>query len=203
MRMFRTTISKDEVNELPVLEYEGKRIVVVQDTASAEMACRELVKAPFIGFDTETKPSFTKGVTHKVALIQLATEDVCYLFRVCKFGFPSSLAALLADERICKVGLSLRDDVMSMRRRKPGLQANGLVDLQNEVRKVGIVDMSLQRIYAIIFGKRISKSQRLTNWEDDILTDKQQMYAAIDAWACIDIYKALRNELQENISQER
>jgi ribonuclease D len=98
---------------------------------------------------------------------------------------------LLENEEMKKIGVALHDDtqaLMKLRRFTPGC----FIDLQKEVPRYGIEEMSLQKIYAIIFGKKISKSQRLTNWEADVLTDKQKLYAATDAWACLEIYHHLK-----------
>jgi ribonuclease D len=65
------------------------------------------------------------------------------------------------------------------------------IDLQNHVREIGVEDLSLQKLYANFFGQKISKRERLTNWEADILNDKQKQYAATDAWACIMLYEEL------------
>jgi ribonuclease D len=62
------------------------------------------------------------------------------------------------------------------------------VELQNLVKNLDISDMSLQKIYANLFEKRISKSARLSNWDIDILSDSQKQYAALDAFACLKIY---------------
>ncbi|MBP5317869.1 MAG: 3'-5' exonuclease domain-containing protein 2 [Paludibacteraceae bacterium] len=191
---YQAKITKEEIESLPVLSYPGRQVTVVETTVAMEEAYRVLVQSPLIGFDTETKPSFVKGVTNKVALVQLSTADHCYLIRVHKLGFPKALVALLSDARLLKVGLSLRDDFRAMSRRMQ-FQPAGFVDLQNEVGKVGIEDLSLQKIYAIMFGKKISKSQRLTNWEASSLTEPQQFYAAIDAWACMDIWQQLKRDL--------
>ena len=68
-------------------------------------------------------------------------------------------------------------------------QPGSFVDLQDMVRELGIEDQSLVKIYANLFGERISKADRLSNWERDILKDTQKTYAAIDAWACVRIYE--------------
>ena len=80
-----------------------------------------------------------------------------------------------------------------MRRLEPELDPQGFIDLQEYVKYFHISDISLQKIYAIIFGERISKTQRLTNWEAPTLTEAQQTYAAIDAWACLRLYRRLRS----------
>jgi ribonuclease D len=140
--------------------------------------------------DTETRPSFKKGQVHQVALLQVSSYDVCFLFRLNQLGMSPSVKRLLEDTKVPKIGLSLRDDLNSLHR--IGDFENGnFVDLQNRVSEVGVEDMSLQKLYANFFGQRISKREQLTNWEADILSDKQKGYAATDAWSCIMLYEEL------------
>lgn len=183
------SIAKEEIRELPVEAFEGI-IEVVETLEQAEIAVAELSRCQIIGFDTETRPSFKKGHSHKVALLQLSTEEVCYLFRLNLIGMPSFLLSLLKNEDIKKIGLSLRDDFSMLRKVAP-FEPGGFVELQTFVKQFRITDMSLQKIYAILFNRKISKSQRLSNWEAMILTDGQKKYAATDAWACVRIYNRL------------
>ncbi len=183
-------ITKEEVAQLDIEEYHGK-IIVVQSLDVLDNAIFQLRKKKIIGFDTETRPSYKKGVIHNVSLIQLATEDTCFLFRLNKIDFPQPLTDLLSDLNITKVGLSLRDDFISIRRRS-AFTPQGFVDLQLLAPEYEIKDSSLQKMYAILFNKKISKSQRLTNWDAEELTESQQKYAALDAWACLKIYTRLK-----------
>lgn len=168
----------------------GGRIIVIHSLADVEKAVSYLRKFPLLGIDTETRPSFAKGRTYEVALLQISAEDTCFLFRLNYIGMPDVLVGLLQDARLMKVGLSLRDDIHSLQR-KHSFEPVGFLDLQQYVKQFGIEAQSLQKIYALLFGKKISKSQRLTNWEADVLTDRQKAYAATDAWACVRIYKYL------------
>jgi ribonuclease D len=183
------SISKEEISNFSVEEFTG-RIYVVDNPADSEKAVQRLSRFKMLGFDTETRPTFTKGVIRSVALVQLSTFDDCFLFRLKDDGFPPALVKLLSNPEILKIGLSLRDDFLSMRRRTR-FSPQGFVDLQQIVQEHGIEDISLQKIYAILFRKKISKNQRLTNWEADELTEAQKKYAALDAWACLRIYEFL------------
>lgn len=191
----QSNINKAEIAQLPV-ELFGGRIIVVHSMAEVEKAVAYLRKASVLGIDTETRPSFAKGKSYEVALMQVATEDTCFLFRLNYIGMPDVLVELLQDTRCLKVGLSLRDDINNLNRRHR-FEPRGFLDLQTYVKEMGVEAQSLQKIYALLFGKKISKSQRLTNWEADVLTDRQKGYAATDAWACIRIYKYLE-ELKKN-----
>lgn len=182
-------ISKEEIAELETAVFPG-RIIVIQSESEAEKAVSYLEKFNLIGFDTETRPSFTKGLVRKIALMQLSTDDTCFLFRLNLIDIPDCLKRLLIASEITKIGLSLKDDFAAIRKRIQ-LEPKGFIELQSFVKKFGIEDNGLQRIYAILFGERISKGQRLSNWEADILTEAQQKYASLDAWACLQIYNKL------------
>ncbi len=184
-------ITKEQLAEMSTVNFPG-HITVVDTAEEAKSAVSFLMTQKVVGFDTETKPSFRKGHVNTVSLIQVSTADHCYLFRLKKCGFGEDLRAFLETEDVVKVGLSLHDDFMMIHRVEE-FTPGGFVDLQTMVKDYGITDISLQKIYGIIFGKRISKSQRLSNWEATSLTDRQQAYASIDAWACLRIYCHLTN----------
>ena len=185
-------ISKETIATLPVESFPG-RIVVIDTEESAESAIAHLRREKIIGFDTETRPTFKKGKSNQVALVQLSTHDTCYLFRINRMGFAPALKNLLEDEHLLKVGISLKDDFCMLNRLNDGqFTPANFVELQKFVKKFGIEDQSLQKIYAIVLGKKISKGQRLSNWEADHLSESQQRYAATDAWSCIKIYEALQ-----------
>ena len=181
-----SNIAKADIAQMPN-ELFGGRTIVIHSVADVEKAVNYLKGYPILGIDTETRPSFAKGKTYDVSLMQISTEDTCFLFRLNYIGMPQALVNLLQDGRLLKVGLSLKDDIQNLHR-KHSFEARGFLDLQHYVKEMGIEAQSLQKIYALLFGKKISKSQRLTNWEADVLTDRQKGYAATDAWACVRIY---------------
>lgn len=185
----QSDIAKADVAQMPAALFQG-RIIVIHAEADVKKAVDYLKSFPIVGIDTETRPSFAKGRTYDVSLLQISTEDTCFLFRLNYIGMPQALIDLLQDARQLKVGLSLKDDIHNLNR-KHSFEPQGFLDLQQYVKTLGIEAQSLQKIYALLFGEKISKSQRLTNWEADVLTDRQKGYAATDAWACIRIYKYL------------
>ncbi len=172
---------------MPTMSYPGA-ITLVDSAAVAHRALRILAKEDAVGFDTETRPSFKKGRVHNAALMQISTGERCFLFRLNKIGICAELKAFLENQEILKIGLSVHDDFNVLRRTTP-IEPQGFIDLQHLVKNYDIADTSLQKIYAIVFGERISKSQRLTNWESETLTEPQQAYAALDAWACLKLYR--------------
>ena len=190
MKQIRNTITKAEIATMPKVLFEG-RIFVIYTEADADKAVEYLKTQQIVGVDTETRPSFKRGTTHKVALLQVATADTCFLFRLNRIGMPASLQDFLMSDTL-KIGLSLKDDFMMLRRRKNMHAEEGnWIELQDYVGRFGIEDRSLQKIYANLFGQKISKNQRLSNWEAETLTEGQMKYAATDAWACVEIYRCL------------
>jgi ribonuclease D len=187
--MFIESITKEALADLPLHAFDGE-IFVIEKENQIKSAINYLKGQNVIGFDTETKPSFKRGQVHKVALLQLSTNEKAFLFRINKIGLPDSLKAILTDESIIKVGVAIRDDIKTLQKISP-FSPKGFVELQDEVQDYGIQDFSLKKITGIVLGFRISKSQRLSNWESDELNEGQQLYAATDAWVSYGIYKSL------------
>lgn len=185
---------------MPKVLFPG-RIFVVYTESDAEKAVAYLKDQRIVGVDTETRPSFKRGTTHKVALLQISTQDTCFLFRLNRIGMPDLLQEFLMSDTL-KIGLSLKDDFNSLRKRQDMHPDRGnWIELQEYVGKFGIEDRSLQKIYANLFGEKISKNQRLSNWEADVLSEGQKLYAATDAWACVEIYNCL-SELESTGNYE-
>ncbi len=181
--------NKKKISQLPQALFEG-RIEEVRSEREAERAVNYLLRQPVLGFDTETRPSFAKGKSYKVALLQVSGKDICFLFRLNMMDLSPSILRLLTDTKVTKVGLSWHDDLNSLHKRAT-FECAPFVELQQLCRELGITDMSLQKLYANIFGRRISKSQQLSNWEAENLTQSQKLYAATDAWACLMLYEEI------------
>lgn len=180
---------KTLIPTLPRITFNG-RVVVVLNEKEATRAVNYLLSQDILGVDTETRPSFTRGRLNKVALLQVSSHDICFLFRLNLLGLSPSVKRLLEDVTVPKIGLSWHDDLQVLRK-LGSFQTGRFIDLQDLVKEVGVEDLSLQKLYANFFGRRISKRERLTNWEADILNDKQKLYAATDAWSCIMLYEEL------------
>mgnify|MGYP006316011913 FL=1 len=185
---------KARIQQLPRALFEG-RIEVVLSESEAAKAVDYLLKQPIIGIDTETRPSFRKGVKYYVSLLQVSSRDICFLFRLKHTGMCESIIRLLEDTTIPKIGLSLHDDIRQLHE-VAQFQPGYFIELQDKVKDFGVEDLSLQKLFANFFGERISKGQRLTNWEADILSESQKRYAATDAWACILLYEEMERLLQ-------
>jgi len=191
--LYRNT-PKTLISTLPKVEFKGK-IVVIHSQREVKVAVDFLMRQTIVGIDTETRPSFRKGLVHQVALLQVSTLDICFLFRLNMIGLPDELVHFLEHTEIQKIGLSLKDDIALLKRRS-GFTPQGFIDLQDFVKTMGIEDMSLQKLYANVFGEKISKSAQLTNWENTVLTEAQKMYAATDAYTTLRLYLEL-NRLKQ------
>lgn len=195
-RTFQQHISNEDTAKLPAVLFDGP-IVIVDDEKQVEAACRDLASSPVLGFDTETRPSFRPGVTFRVSLLQLSTPTVCYLFRLNKIPLAKPILQLFEDRRILKIGADVAGDLRSLRQIRH-FRDGGFVDLQGIAPEWGIGEKSLRKLSAIVLGRRVSKAQRLSNWEAAQLTEKQMRYAATDAWICPEIYRTLQHTLKPN-----
>lgn len=189
---FQPTITSEEINEMPVGRFPGQ-IIVVDDEEKMALAEEMLRGETLLGYDTESRPSFKKGVKHGLALIQISTADVALLFRVKAIELSEEIRRILADPGVLKIGAALRDDLRGMHR-VVRCTPKGFIDLQSIVQQWGIEQVSVKKMAGIILGIKVSKAQRLTNWEAARLTESQQNYAAMDAWVCRKMYLKLKED---------
>ena len=186
----RERISSDEVNALPMRAYEGK-IVLIDSKEGIEAAVSEIEQYSIVGFDTESRPAFKKGESHPVSLLQFATPQKVYLFRVNLIGMPSGVDRLLSNPSLTKLGIALHDDIKDLR--KLGVSnPSGFQDIHSLIKDKGVINTGLRKLAAMILGFRISKSQQTSNWENEVLNERQQVYAATDAWVCLKIHERLK-----------
>lgn len=188
-RIIYSKFNKEAIHTLPQVLFPG-RIIVVTTEKMAEKAVKFLLTQDLLGVDTETRPVFRKGQSYQVSLFQVATKEVCFLFRLNMLGITPAVKLLLENTQTKMIGLSWHDDLLMLHKRCD-FEKGYFIDLQDIVGELGIKDLSLQKLYANIFHQKISKRQRLTNWDQENLTDKQKLYAATDAWACIMLYEEI------------
>ena len=194
---FTDKISNEETAQLPAIEFGG-RICIIDHERDIVEACKVLAAEPVIGFDTETRPSFRPGVTFRVSLLQLSTPTVCYLFRLNRIPLAKPILQLLENKQVLMVGADVAGDLRALHQIRHFREA-GFIDLQSIAPQWGIGEKSLRKLSAIVLGQRVSKAQRLSNWEAATLTDKQQLYAATDAWVCTRIYEKLLRTPQKTL----
>jgi ribonuclease D len=191
--MIPLKITKEEINLLSLGQFEGEMFLVDKIDDVEEIA-DFLIQQRTLGFDTETKPAFKKGVVNQVSLLQLSTPTQAFLFRLNIIGFPDSIRNVLEKENIVKVGAAVRDDIKGLAKLTDSFHANSFFDLNEELKRVGFENVGVRNLCAMVLNMRISKSEQVSNWEADTLTQKQQRYAATDAWSCLEIFKKLKSE---------
>lgn len=193
--MFDIAVEQEYIDKLPTGCFPGKITVIDRFGVDYLHALAYLHRQSIIGFDTETRPVFSPHAPQcKVALLQLSGEREAFLFRLNKMGLRRSLCAILANPHIIKVGAASSDDVHGLQKRAK-FKSDGFIDLQRIAWQWGIRDKSVKKLAANILGVRISKTQQLSNWEAEELSESQKKYAATDAWVCREMYlKLLKSE---------
>ncbi|MRT93163.1 3'-5' exonuclease [Ancylomarina sp. 16SWW S1-10-2] len=197
MISFQKSITKDEINELSLEAFEGE-IVVIDSDEGLQEAVDYLKQFPVLGFDTETKPSFTKGSVNPVALLQLSSSEKSFLFRLNRIGLPAPVIELLSNSEIIKVGAAIKDDVRGLQE-ITDFDGNSFLELQQYVTSFGIENFSLKKLAAIVLNIRISKRQQVSNWEASELSAGQLRYAATDAWVSLEIYEGLKASICKEV----
>ncbi len=192
--MYQNEISKEEVATLELIQYEGP-ICVIDSMEAFEKEIEQIEREPVLGFDTETRPSFKKGKVYPTSLIQISSLEQSWILRVNRIGYPKRLLELLSGEVPLKIGLGLQDDLRRLRSDFQ-FEPHGFLDLQSYVAAFRIDEKGLKKISGIVLNRRISKSQQVSNWDADVLSEAQLRYAATDAWICLMIYNSLRDSIK-------
>lgn len=186
----KLSISKEELNTLPLASFPGEIHLVTERTKIAQ-TIEELRSHEVVGFDTETRPSFTKGQRYTVSLLQLAIPNKAFLFRLNHTGLTKELVSFLETDEIIKAGVGIRDDIKALQK-LTHFNAEGFVELAAVAKSIGLQVESVKKLAGLMLGFRISKSAQTSNWEAEQYTDKQISYAATDAWVCLELYHSLR-----------
>ena len=186
-------LDKDEIKNYPLIDFDG-RIHLIDDLKEISTFREKIISSKVVGFDTETKPAFRRGVYHKISLVQISIDNDIFLFRINKIGLFDELIELFENSQIIKVGIDLKNDINGLNKIK-SFEANSFIDLNkiaknNEFKSFGAIKLSI-----LMLGKRISKKQRLSDWEVDTLSESQKNYAAIDAWICPKILEEFKKEI--------
>ncbi|MBR4115066.1 MAG: 3'-5' exonuclease domain-containing protein 2 [Bacteroidales bacterium] len=184
------SLENENVDSYPTRAFDGK-IRIIYNTFNIEKVAEYLSTKPMLGFDTETRPSFSKNQVNSVALLQLSDENEAFLFRINKIGIPEAIQRILSDKNILKVGVAVHDDLKGLQKIAPFSPEN-FVDLQTIAKQLQINAMGLRTLTPLVMGFKISKRQQLSNWENRFLSKSQQLYAATDAWVSLKIYKKLQ-----------
>ena len=200
--MYKESITPKEMEQLDYVSFPGKIHVIDSVGAEFNRAIAYLRSQKIIGFDTETRPTFSQDQPrYGVALLQLSGPDRAYLFRINKIGMHRRLYNLMASDKIIKVGAAIHDDIKGLQKKHDFIPA-AFVDLQKIVWEWGIKDKSVKKMAAIILGFRVSKTQQLSNWEAMKLSDSQCRYAATDAWVCREMFLKLNASEKNPLIEE-
>ena len=183
------TISHEEINSLPLKAFKGK-IELITEVDALGKVFKQVKEQDVVGFDTETKPAFVKGQVHKVSLLQLAIPNKVFLIRLNFTGLDKEIIHFLESEKIIKAGVGIRDDIKTLHRLGK-FHAAGFAELSTMARENGLEVESVKKLTALLLGFRISKGAQTSNWEAEKLNEKQIIYAATDAWVCLEIYNKL------------
>lgn len=201
--MYKISVTPEDIEKLEMVSFPGVITVIDKTGPEFNKAIAYLRRQKILGFDTESRPCFSPDQPHYgVSLLQLSGPGKAFLFRVKKCGIPKSLCHILADESIMKVGAAVQDDVRGLKRHH-GFDAANFVDLQKIVWEWGIKDKAVKKMAANILGIRISKTQQLSNWEAEVLSEAQQKYAATDAWVCREMYLKLMKSEKHPLTPEQ
>lgn len=179
-------ITKDEINRLPMRQYEGP-IHLIRTPDDAERAVEKLKLETLLGFDTETRPCFRAGEYYPPALLQLASGGEVYLFQLKQTGLTPGLCKVLSRPDILKSGVSLKDDLSELRKLN-NFEPAGFIELATHAKQAHIKNLGLRGLAALLLGFRISKREQTSNWANNKLTESQLRYAATDAWLGREIY---------------
>ena len=193
---FPQHITKEEINELPLRKYEGK-IVLVTDPDRLDEVFEELKEHPVVGFDTEARPSFKRGVRYDTSLIQLSVSRKTYIIRLNYTGLSQAFIDFFADPSIKKVGISIKDDLKDLRvlcaKHHLTFTSENVLELNEVAKRLKVNHAGVRKLTAIFLNFRVSKAQQTSNWENPQLTEPQLRYAATDAWVCLEIYRKLES----------
>lgn len=192
-----TEITKAQINELPLDKFEGE-IVIVDSAQKTTDALIDIEHENIIGVDTETKPTFKKGALNKTALVQIATRNKVYLFRLNKIGLPFELARVFENSKIQKIGIAVIQDMKELNDQYRPFKHNNIIDLNILCKSLDFKNIGARNLSGMVLGFRISKRQQTSNWEAQTLNEAQLRYAATDAWVAREIYLKLYHSKQFN-----
>tara|TARA_B100001250_G_scaffold33144_1_gene26972 strand:- start:1181 stop:1765 length:585 start_codon:yes stop_codon:yes gene_type:complete len=185
-------LSKDDINGLPLIKYQGD-IQVLSDENHIEEAIEYLLTQKVIGFDTETRPTFTKGTLNAPSIIQLAGDDIVFIFQLDSNNIFKKLSQILSNTTITKCGVSVDRDLIELMYLSP-FNPCSFIDLGDIARMRGIPHHGLRGLAALLLNHRISKSSQTSDWSRKTLSHNQINYAATDAWISLELFKKFDQE---------
>jgi len=185
-------VNKEDIPKYPLIKFKGK-IHLVDKKQNIEKFCKIISKQEIIGFDTETKPSFKRGVSYNVSLLQFSFSNQAFIFRLNKIGLDDKLIHILCNPSIAKVGIDIKNDISGLKKIKFFNESN-IIDLNLLAVEKGFKSIGAVKLSIMLLGYRISKKQRLSDWGSNRLTMSQLIYAATDAWICVKIFQSFKDK---------
>jgi ribonuclease D len=180
------TVSREEINALPIYRYEGA-VSLVAGAERLERAMADILQESVAGFDTETRPAFRLGESYLPCLAQVATARAVYLFQLQHHDFGAPLARILSAGNVVKAGVGLKDDLRSLKKLIT-FEEKSVVDLGTVAKRHGLGQTGVRNLAALFLGFRIPKGTKTSNWAAPRLSAQQIAYAATDAWICRELY---------------
>ncbi len=185
---FPNRIPKEGLSGLPLAAYSGK-VILVETAEDVELALKNIAKEKLLGFDTESRPSFSSSQHFPVSIIQLCGEHCVWIFKLKNIqDLLPKIFEIFENPQIKKVGVAVKGDISALRKLCE-FKPQGFEDISEKTRKIGIVNTGLRNLAAVFLGVRISKSAQMSNWANDELSSKQISYAATDAWISRELYE--------------
>jgi RNA polymerase sigma factor for flagellar operon FliA len=179
--------------------YQGialKQIHLVNTAQEAAFALSHLMASTVLGYDTESKPIFTRNQSSDGPhLIQLASVDYAFLFPVVTTAqitiLQPVLKSVLESSHILKVGFGLGDDNQRLLN-KLGIKIAHVLDLSRALSETKKRQLGAKTAVEKYFGQVLQKSKRIStsNWAASNLNEKQLKYAADDAQSALLVYLA-------------
>jgi ribonuclease D len=184
--LYAKKISKEKLQKLPMRFYDGA-IHLIDSGESAQKAVIEIMKESVLGFDTESKPAFSKGEKYLPSIVQIATAEGVYIFQLAKIGQLKFLKPVLECQTSLKVGIAIRDDILKLRDIED-FKPSGFQDIGDLTKSLGVHQTGLRNLTGIFLKYRISKASQITDWSQEKLSMQQLTYAATDAWTSRILY---------------
>ena len=187
-------LDKETINQFPLIRFHGS-VKVAENAKAFQRYATKLRKQRVLGFDIECKPNFKRGPNNPPALLQLATSDQAFLFRLFPVMKLGPLVEILENPEIIKTGVAVKDDLQNLNKIEE-LKPAGFEDLAQLAQSLKIEQTGLRNLTAIFFKQRLSKSAQLSNWQKRPLTPSQINYAATDAWISRELYLIMKARLK-------
>ena len=188
-------LDTEQIHRAPIIEYSGI-IECVSTPKKLSQIIKRLKQEKIVGIDTESRPSFSKGLVYPVSLVQIATKDIVFIIQINLTGFTDELVKLFENKKIIKVGLALNDDIIKLKALRD-FKPRSFVDLSKMASEKGIIQIGLRSLSIRYLNCKISKAVRTTNWSVEKLTKKQLIYAATDAWVCLKLYPLILSDTND------